>query len=60
MAFDWMCVALWMSGVGDLFVFGLGAAFMAVFLRRAMRLICRVIDLVIGGGNLTLSSVMED
>ena len=52
--------AFWVLGVGGLLVFGLGAVLLAEFLRRVMRLFCRVSDLVIGGGrSLALSSLLE-
>ncbi len=36
-------------GCGGLLVFGLGAVSLAEFIRRVMRLICRVSNFVIGG-----------
>jgi hypothetical protein len=48
-AFVWMCVAFFISGGSSLLAFGLGAVRLAVFLRRVMRFICRVSDLVMGG-----------
>ena len=48
-AFVWMGVVVWVSGVGRVLVDGLGVVDWAEFLRRVMRLICLVSDLGIRG-----------
>jgi hypothetical protein len=41
-----MGVVVWVSDVDELLIFGLCEVYLAEFLRRVMRLICRVSDLV--------------
>ncbi len=60
MAFVWMGVADWVSGDGGLLMVGLAVEALAEFLRRVMRLICFVSDLVKEGRSLlALSAVVE-
>ncbi len=58
MACVWVWVVLGVSIVVGASIFGLGSMFCAVFLRRVIRLSCRVSDFVMGGCSFVFVSVL--